>query len=153
MISRRQGRRNAGLQIEDCISFLLAKASQQVTQRFRSALGKHGVTPVQYAILSVLWESDGLSSAELTARLAIDSATMTGVVDRMELAGLLARSAHPDDRRVNRVALTLRGRALRRPLIKAVVDLNEEVAGELGREAATFREALRRLGAVSPSKA
>ena len=38
--------------IEDCISFLLGKAYQQVQQASKRRLAPHGVTPVQYALLS-----------------------------------------------------------------------------------------------------
>ena len=139
--------------IEDCISFLLAKAGQQVSRRFRDALAKHDVTLVQYAVLSVLWEKQGLSSGELSSRLAIDSATMTGLIDRMETLGFLARRSDPDDRRVSRVHLTARGERLKKPLAKAVADLNRSIAAELGDQAGAFWIALRRLGEVASGRA
>jgi MarR family transcriptional regulator, organic hydroperoxide resistance regulator len=141
------------LPIEDCISFLLAKAGQQVSRRFRDTLAKYDVTPVQYAVLSVLWERQALSSADLSSRLAIDSATMTGLVDRMEALGLLLRRSDPEDRRVSRVYLTARGQGLRKALIKAVVDLNRKIAGELGSQAAGFQASLRRLADAASDEA
>jgi len=140
------------LQIEDCISYVVAKASQQISRRFRDALAGHGVTPVQYAILSVLWERDGLSGSELSSRLAIDSATMTGLIDRMEVIGLVKRSAADGDRRVNRVVLTARGLELEKPLVKVVAQLNKDIADELGGHAPRLWKALRRLGGVSGKK-
>jgi MarR family transcriptional regulator, organic hydroperoxide resistance regulator len=135
--------------IEDCVSFLVGKAAQQVARRARDRLAPHGVTPVQYAVLRALWERDGQSGAELGARLAIDSATTTGVVDRLEAAGLLARRPDPGgDRRVHRAVLTDRARALQPALDAAMDGLNAEVAAELGADAATVWAALRRLGGV-----
>ena len=42
-------------QIEDCISFLLGKAYQQVNTAAKRKLEEYRVTPVQYALLKVLW--------------------------------------------------------------------------------------------------
>jgi len=136
------------LPIEDCISFLLAKASQQVTRRFRETLAKYDVTPVQYAVLHVLWEKQGLSSADLSSRLLIDSATMTGLVLRMEVLGFVIRRPDPEDRRVSRIHLTTQGLRLRKPLIKAVAELNRNIAEELGDQASAFWTSLRQLGDV-----
>ena len=99
--------------IEDCVGFLVGKAAQQIARRARDKLAPHGVTPVQYAVLHALWERDGRSGAEIGARLSIDSATATGVIDRLEAADLLRRSPDPEDRRVHRLFLTGRGRSLR----------------------------------------
>lgn len=134
--------------LEDCISFLVGKAAQQVARRARDKLTPHGVTPAQYAVLRVLWEGDGRSGAELGARLVLDSATITGLVDRLEAAGLLARGGDEADRRVHRVFLAERGRALREPLDAAMDALNAEVAKELGGEAPALWATLRRLGRV-----
>ena len=134
--------------VEDCISFLVGKAAQQITRRAREKLAAYDVTPTQYAVLKVLWERDGQSAAELGARLVIDSATITGVVDRLEAAGLLERRPDPGDRRVHRLFLTARGGDLRAPLDRAMDRLNAEVGELLGAEAAGLWSALRRLGEV-----
>ena len=112
--------------IEDCLSFNLGKAYQRVTQSARQRLAPYGVTPVQYALLKVLWESDQQSGAELGERLQLDSATMTGLLDRLEHGGLIERKAHATDRRVNKVALTARGRDLQEPLDREMDQMNED---------------------------
>jgi DNA-binding MarR family transcriptional regulator len=117
-------------QIEDCLSFYLGKAYQRVAQSAKQRLAPYGVTPVQYALLKVLWERDQQSGAELSDRLLLDSATMTGLLDRLEHAGLIERQAHATDRRVNRVALTARGRDLQVPLDREMDQLNQGFLGE-----------------------
>ena len=112
--------------IEDCLSFYLGKAYQRVTQSAKQRLAPHGVTPVQYALLKVLWEHDQQSGAEIGERLSLDSATITGLLDRLEHAGLIERKAHATDRRVNTVALTARGRALQVPLDREMDQLNQD---------------------------
>jgi MarR family transcriptional regulator, organic hydroperoxide resistance regulator len=128
--------------IEDCIAYLLGRAAHQVARRARDKLAQWGVTPTQYGVLKVLWEQDGQSGAAIGARLAIDSATITGLIDRLQAAGLLERRDRPEDRRIKLLFLTERGRALQPPLDAAMDALNAEVAAN----APAIREELRRLG-------
>ena len=134
--------------IEDCISFLSAKAAQTAARLARDRLTPHGVTPVQYAVLQVLWEKDGQSGAEIGSRLVLDSATITGVLDRLERLGLVGRTADVGDRRVNRIVLTVPGQTRRAALQAAMDGLNADVVAHLGSEAPAVRELLRKLAAV-----
>ena len=138
-------------QIEDCLSFYLGKAYQRVTQSAKQRLAPYCVTPGQYALLKVLWEHDNQSGAELGERLLLDSATMTGLLDRLEQAGLIERKAHATDRRVNQVVLTVRGRDLQIPLDREMDRLNQDFLGEFSPEAAKLlRELLSALAGWSP---
>jgi DNA-binding MarR family transcriptional regulator len=132
--------------IEDCISFLLGKAQQRVMRRAKELLAEHDVTPGQYATLCVLWEKDGQTGAEVGTRLVIDSATMTGILDRLERADLIERRPHPSDRRIYRLYVTERGTALRPPLDRAMDRLNHEFETLLGRDARRFHHMLRQIG-------
>jgi MarR family transcriptional regulator, organic hydroperoxide resistance regulator len=140
-----QGRRLA-LPIDRCVIFLLGKAFQRVSQGARERLAPHGVSPMQYVVLSVLWERDGQSGAELTARLRIDSATITGIIDRLVAAGWVLRTRDAVDRRVQRVQLTKAGRSLRDELEPEMIELNQEIAAELGSRAEPFWTMLAQIG-------
>jgi DNA-binding MarR family transcriptional regulator len=130
-------------QIENCLSFYLGKAYQRVTQSAKQRLSTYGVTPLQYALLKVLWEQDSQSGAALGERLLLDSATMTGLLDRLEHAGLIERQSHATDRRVNRVLLTARGRDLQVPLDREMDQLNQDFLGQFPpQEAKLLRELL-----------
>jgi MarR family transcriptional regulator, organic hydroperoxide resistance regulator len=132
--------------IEDCIAFVVGKTGQQIARRAKEKLAAHGVTPAQYAVLKVLWERDGQSGAELGSRLLLDSATITGLLDRLQTAGLIERRSHGEDRRINSLFLTERGKVLQRPLDAAMDQLNDEVVREIGDQAQALLAALRRLG-------
>ena len=137
--------------IDECISFLAGKAAQTVSRVARERLAPFGITPVQYGVLQVLWERDGLSGAEIGARLVLDSATITGVLDRLETLGLIRRTADSGDRRVNRIRLTAAGRERREPLQAVMDGLNAEIAGGFGAEAETLWRLLRQLASHSSS--
>lgn len=114
---------------EDCISFLLGKAYQHVSQAAKQRLAPYEVTPVQFALLNLLWSEDGLRGADLGVRLQLDSATITGVIDRLAHLGLIERRPDASDRRANRVYLTERGASLQAPLSDAIEQLNAEFFG------------------------
>ncbi|WP_077034348.1 MarR family winged helix-turn-helix transcriptional regulator [Pelomonas sp. KK5] len=53
---------------------------------------------------------DGLSMRELSQRLMVTGGNVTGITDQLEAEGLVAREAHPSDRRSFAVKLTAAGR-------------------------------------------
>ena len=122
--------------VEDCISFLLGKAYQQVNQTAKRRLVPYGVTPVQFALLHVLWEQDGQSGADLGTRLRLDAATITGVLDRLVHTGFIERRPHPTDRRIHCVFLTEAGRALQDPLDREANLIHIECLGRFGTDEA-----------------
>jgi DNA-binding MarR family transcriptional regulator len=139
--------------VEDCLSFYLGKAYQRVTQSAKQRLAPYGVTPTQYALLKVLWEQDDRSGAELGERLLLDSATITGLLDRLEQAGLIERKAHATDRRVNQVLLTARARDLQVPLDREMDQMNQDFLGAFPPETASLlRELLTTIAGWRPAE-
>ena len=133
--------------IEACISFLLGKAYQQVNQDARQRLAPYGVTPVQYALLKLLWQHDGQSGVALGDRLRLDSATVTGLLDRLGRAGLIERRPDPHDRRANLIYLTDLGRSLEVPLDREMDALNADFFGQFDAvDAERLRALLARIG-------
>lgn len=93
----------------------------------------HGITGAQYNLLNVIAGADhGLSQREIGDLLVVDRSNITGLIDRMEKAGWVKRTDHPEDRRVYRVILTPAGRKLWeavRPRYAAVVaQLTQELS-------------------------
>ena len=100
------------IDIEKSVGFLLAKAYQRACALFKEEFEGYDLTPQQFGLLTFLWQADGLSQAELSARSQIDRTTMGGIVDRLEKEGLVERRPHPDDRRAYQVFLTAKGKSL-----------------------------------------
>ena len=118
-------------QYEDCIVFLLAKAYQRALSAFKQKLAPFGITPVQQLILMVLGEEGSLSPAEISERIAMDSATLSGVLERMAEGGMIKREGNPGDRRSIRVSLTARARKMQEDLAGQRQAINEELTGKL----------------------
>jgi DNA-binding MarR family transcriptional regulator len=89
----------------------------------REQCARHGITATQLNVLKLLVEIDDLSLSELSRRLAARNSTVTGIIDRMVTAGLVHREQSHEDRRVWRIRITGRGRAIARDIEVAPWDL------------------------------
>jgi len=65
---------------------------------------------VHLNVMMILGADGAQTMSQLAEALDVSQASATGIVDRMEQRGLIARQGDPDDRRVTRVDLTDRGR-------------------------------------------
>jgi DNA-binding MarR family transcriptional regulator len=119
---------------EDCIVFLLAKAYQRAHSAFKMKLAPFGITPVQHLILAVLGEEDFLSPVEISDRVAMDGATLSGVLDRMAEAGLIKKEGNPEDRRSIRVSLSPKARRMWEELVEQRKSINEELTAKFSLE-------------------
>ena len=111
------------LQLDDQLCFALYSASRAVTRAYAPLLQPLGLTYPQYLVLLVLWERDGVSVKQLGERLALDSGTLTPLLQRLASQGLVERRRGDDDERVVRIHLTAAGRALRNKARKIPMEL------------------------------
>lgn len=107
----------------DCIFFHLAKANQAGNKVWRKHMAGLNLTAVQGMVLNFLKQRDQITSKELGERTRLDSATMTGILDRLEKLDLVERQSHPSDRRAIIICLTDTGHGLTRQ-----TDLSGELA-------------------------
>src|SRR5574338_613249 len=73
---------------------------------------KHGVTATQLNALKLLQNVGDLSLSDLSKRMSATNSAITGLVDRMVEAKLVAREQSAEDRRVWKIRLTPEGRAM-----------------------------------------
>lgn len=105
---------------EESIFFRLAKANQVAGRFWKKQLAPFKLTAVQGLVLTFLHVQDGLTPAELGKRIRLDSATMTGVLTRLENSGLTERRKDREDRRSVHVHLTLIGQRTGRQVAAAL---------------------------------
>ena len=94
------------------VGYALKRAQHALRLRVDEALREVGFTTPQYAVLSVLEDSPGLSGAELARRSFVTPQTMNAIVGKLENAGFVARNPHPEHGRVLQAYLTKEGREL-----------------------------------------
>lgn len=116
--------------LDEQIGFRLRLALQRHTAIFFSHMNV-GLTQTQYAVLARLWEHGESSQNELGRSAAIDSATIWGVVQRLQTAGLVKTKAHPSDKRRRMVSLTPLGRDTVDAAIAKAQRSNEETLAPL----------------------
>lgn len=122
------------MDLHQCINFLLTKAQHTVLLYFKTSLAKYDVTPVQYGILKCLWSEDGQTPKQIGQILSLDGSTITGILDRMENKGLVARSPDLHDRRTLKVLITNKGLSLREPIEEVIEEANRHILDNLVEE-------------------
>ena len=98
--------------VDDQLCFALYSASRAMTAAYAPLLAELGLTYPQYLAMLVLWKQDGIRVSQLGDKLALDSATLTPLLKRLETAGLVARKRSREDERVVEVTLTAAGKRL-----------------------------------------
>ncbi len=113
-----------------------------------AAFSRHGVHEGQQFILRRLWADDGQTPGQIAKALGLATSTVTRGATRMEAAGLLAREPHERDRRLVRLRLTARGRALEKDIDAEMGKLTNRALGSFGpAERAAVIEALEKIRA------
>jgi MarR family transcriptional regulator, organic hydroperoxide resistance regulator len=120
---------NRMARVETTAEICEAKSSAEVWELFRTLFGQHrrrfliaaaelDLHPAQAGALLQL--DSPLPMTELAVLLACDNSNVTGLIDRLEARGLVARQPSSQDRRVKHVVLTAAGRRLRERMLSRV---------------------------------
>jgi DNA-binding MarR family transcriptional regulator len=92
--------------------YLLTFIAEHATDRFEAAVAEHGIKSKHASVLVVVDAEGPMSQRALGRRLRIDKSPMVGLLDDLERLGLAERRRSEEDRRVQAVHLTARGRAV-----------------------------------------
>jgi MarR family transcriptional regulator, organic hydroperoxide resistance regulator len=103
------------LTADDCwpvmIEFLLSQKAWWV-----AVCAEFDLTPMQGHAVRVLDPERPLAMSTLAQELVCDASNVTGIVDKLESRGLIARQGAEGDRRIKMLAVTEKGRQLREQL-------------------------------------
>ena len=131
-------------QIDGQVGFVLRKAHQRHVSIFAANMGD--LTPPQFAALAKLHEIGETSQNQLGSLIAMDAATIKGVIDRLKARGLVQLTKHEVDKRRLQVSLTTEGRQVVERLLPLAQAITEETLAPLTeREAATLMKLLSRI--------
>ena len=99
---------NQGLKIGDptinAIGMVSLYMKLNAIQTFRSK--NFNVTPEQFYILFLVYESDGLYQRQLSQRLLKDRANITRMINILEERNLVCRKADANNKRIHKIYLT-----------------------------------------------
>ena len=130
--------------LQDQMGFILRKAHQRHVSIFASHIAD--LTPPQFAALAKLNDIGETSQNQLGQLIAMDAATVKGVIDRLKARGLVKLTKHEVDKRRLLVSLTPEGRDAVQRLIPAAEMITAETVAPLSaKEAATLIKLLAKL--------
>ncbi|PLZ00930.1 MarR family transcriptional regulator [Burkholderia sp. WAC0059] len=95
---------------EDCNCFALRQASRFVTQLYEGYLSQADLTAAQFAILSRLSRTPGVTVLELADDLVMDRTTVVRALKPLQRDALVLASAAPHDARALTFRLSASGR-------------------------------------------
>ena len=124
------------LRRQDSLGYQVNLLARLFERALREQIAPQGVVPGQFPALLCLYEEDGLTQAELGARVQIEQPTIAKTLQRMERDGLVRRTPDPDDRRRARIHLTPKARALEPALAAAARGINARAVDGLTRDEA-----------------
>ena len=101
------------LSFDQQICFPLYSAANAMVRAYRPLLKTLDLTYLQYIVMMVLWEEQGISVSSLGHKLHLDSGTLTPLLKRLEAKGLVIRQVSDKDERVKCLCLSESGLALK----------------------------------------
>ena len=100
------------LLLDSQLCFALYSTSLMMTKVYKPLLQALNLTYPQYLAMLVLWEREGITVGEISARLLTDPGSLTPLLKRLEGEGLIRRTRSKEDERVVQLYLTDQGKAL-----------------------------------------
>lgn len=143
-------RSKATQKLDEQLCFALYSTGLALNKVYRKMLGPLGLTYPQYLVMLVLWERDEVTVSEIGERLFLDSATLTPLLKRLQVAELITRTRATADERQVIIGLTAKGRALKAQArsvpseLFCAAECSLEELGALKRQLESLRESLSR---------
>lgn len=144
------------LKLDVLLCFSAYSLSHAFSRFYRPMLDKLGLTYPQFIVMMVLWERERITMKELSDLVMLESNTLTPLLKKLEVAGLVSRARNKEDERILDVAVTAAGMALKDAGQLAAVDLalasGEDLDGvvEMQQRMAKMRDNVRaKLGEVT----
>ena len=112
----------------------LLRTNDRLQIQFARLFRQYELTPSQYNVLRILrGEAAPLPILEIAERTVTVVPGITGLIDRLEAAGLVSRERSSEDRRVIYVALTDKATRLLAKIDRPLVELHERLMGHLSK--------------------
>lgn len=118
---------------QDRIIQLISKINQVMKGHIYGEFAKRGIkaTPTQSAVLYLLEKKDGRKITDFAQELEVENSAMTGVIDRMERAGLITRESDAADRRIKSIFITSQGRKVSARAKSIVREMDNKIEADI----------------------
>lgn len=114
--------------VDRTFGFLVREVGRLMKRRFERRARQTGLplTRLQATVVLFIARHEGVSQAEVAARLDLEPIALVRLLDRLCEEGLVERRPHPTDRRVRALWLT----AAARPLLARILAINQAIREE-----------------------
>jgi DNA-binding MarR family transcriptional regulator len=130
------------------LGYLLRQAQAAVRLSMERCLADLGVTPPQFAVLTMLKAYPGLSGADVARLTFLTPQTVGVIIGNLERDGAIRKAPHPMHGRILQCTLTARGMTLLKTCRERVLTLEQRLAAGLDANAeTTIRRWLARIAA------
>ncbi len=135
--------------VDGYLAYLLARASHLISGEFHREVEASGLSVQEWRVLATLADRADCTIGMLAEITLTKQPTLTKLVDRMAVDGLVRRSAGKTDRRLALISITPRGLALAQPLLERAAQHERAVLNDFGtQQGALLKETLRQLIAL-----
>jgi MarR family transcriptional regulator, organic hydroperoxide resistance regulator len=110
---------------EERFAHLVKLAARGLARALQMRLTEHSVSYGHWTFLRILWEEEGLTQRELSARVGVMEPTTFAALKAMAQRGYVTRRRNPQSRKEMQVFLTQQGRALQAKLVPLAEEVND----------------------------
>lgn len=128
------------------IPYRLAVAAQKLSEALaRQYRDEFGISIPEWRVLVHLTQAPDVSVRDIEMRVAMEKSKVSRAASRLEASGLIVKQRNEGDKRLVKLALTERGRALMAQLLPMAEAFQAELLAELGPASAGLNAGLERL--------
>jgi len=115
------------LKLDNQLCFPFYAVSRLITRAYQVDLDALGITYPQYLVLMILWENDHVTVNDIADKLILNTNTVTPLLKRMEVMGLLTRQQSKTDQRKVIISLTENGNELQHEAAQIPIRLMQKL--------------------------
>lgn len=132
--------------LDGLVTWTLIRAAHRAQRELTQLFADHGLSPVQFGVLSHLATGESFTQARLAREVLVRPQSLSGVLDGLVARGLVAREEDRGKGRRNPLVLTAAGQDLLAAVWPRLQDANRpDQLGLAPHEAAALNDVLLRL--------
>ena len=135
--------------IQESFGFHFNVIFSHIKRVMETKLKPYGLTHLQFSILMNLYKNNASTQKEILQYTNGDEASITRLIDRLELKGYISRVKCESDKRKKKIILTKSGISLIEEATKCAIEVNKELIKDL--QSDEVKELLRLLQKVHSS--
>jgi len=106
------------LKLDNQLCFALYVTSKEIIKKYKPLLKPYDLTYTGYITMMALWEVDNINVKDLGKKLYLDSGTLTPLLKKLEVKGLIERRRSATDERNVYIHLSKKGKKMQEDAVE-----------------------------------